>query len=394
MTSAAPNPSADNSPAGDAFGSGLIERLRQADPPDQWLLPDGCIRLPRVFGFCSGVKRALAMAIRAIAEHGQHAGRLVLLGEIIHNPWVNDYFRRLGVIVLSRAERQNLTEYIQPGDCAIIPAFGVPLEIHEHLEQIGCRVIDCSCGDVIRLWRWSENAVTEGFGVLVFGRSMHDETVVTKSRLAAAGGRFLVAETLEEVRAVAEAIRTGRENDADWLPEYFTSHATNAKTLQPLLRMAQVSQTTMLYDQTIEAQKMLRQAFEARFGPGEADRRLRFQPTVCRATQQRQNAAVELCQSGCDVILVIGGFGSSNTRHLYELAGRYAPAYLIEDAAAIESPEILHAFAPQREQAETVHDWLPQTRPITVGVLAGASSPEIVVGEVMQKLAGYLGGQG
>ncbi|MFH1733016.1 MAG: 4-hydroxy-3-methylbut-2-enyl diphosphate reductase, partial [Planctomycetota bacterium] len=148
--------------------------------------------------------------------------------------------------------------------------------------------------------------------------------------------------------------------------------------------------TTMLYDETTAVRELVRQAFVERFGPGQADERLLFQPTVCRATQARQNAAVELCRQGCDLVVVVGGFGSSNTRHLFELARGLVPAWFIETADAIGGAREIETFDPAAGP-HTVTDWLPTGRPRTIGVLAGASSPEIVVGLVLERLAAFLG---
>jgi len=132
--------------------------------------------------------------------------------------------------------------------------------------------------------------------------------------------------------------------DARSFRRQFDGHSTNAETLGPFERLAQVSQTTMLYDETIAVRELLRAAYAERFGPGGPDERLLFQPTVCRATKARQAAAVECCQLGCDLVIVVGGFGSSNTRHLYELARTYAPAWLIESARAIRSADELETM--------------------------------------------------
>ena len=375
----------------DAFRSELIDKLQTPKYENRLKLPGGEIVLPGVFGFCRGVKRAIAMALKAAEGHKvqKQSGKLVLLGEIIHNPWVNDFFRARNVEILTSSQRQsqNISNYVGADDCAIIPAFGVALPIEAKLNEIGCDIVNCSCGDVIRLWRWSEAEVKQGFSVLIFGKPLHDETVVTKSRLADAGGKYIVVENLEKVRKFADLIEQG----ADVSPiEVFGPKATNADSLKPFEKLAQVSQTTMLYDDTKKVRQIIRSAFENRFGKADTETCLRVQPTVCRATQDRQNAAVELCKSKCDVVIVVGGFGSSNTRHLYELAKLYSPAFLIESAQSILSENELLAWDSDLGTASSVKNWLPANRPIRVGILAGASSPEIVIGQVVEKISEFL----
>jgi len=376
----------------DPFSSPVVDRIRAAG--NVWKLPGGQIRLPEVFGFCRGVKRALTMLQQAVAEltgsGGNAAGgtKLLLLGQIIHNPWVNAYFEKLGVRILSREQIENPARYITADDCAVIPAFGVKLPVQRQLKAIGCRIVDTSCGDVRRLWSWADRASADGYGVLIFGRADHDETVVTKSRLEASGGRYVVAGNLDQTRKFCDLITGLRDPGA--FAGLFGPRATNSPDLQPFLRLAQVSQTTMLYDETVAVRELVRQAFVERFGPDDAGPRLLFQPTVCRATQARQTAAVELCRLGCDLVVVVGGFDSSNTRHLYELARGLCPAWFIETADAIHSDRQIETFDPA-VGPRTVTGWLPPGRPLTIGVLAGASSPEIVVGQVLERLATFLG---
>ena len=370
----------------DIFASEVVQRLRACG--NVWDLPGGRLLLPRVFGFCRGVKRALAMLQQAVAEHHRHGGTLFLLGQIIHNPFVNKYFSRCGVRILSGSRLDGVEQTIGRGDCAVIPAFGVPVEIERHLAGIGCRVVDTSCGDVRRLWGWAQRAVEQGFGVLIFGRADHDETVVTKSRLAAAGGRYVVVGDIDRARVLCDLI-SGERNGRDFR-KIFDDRATNADRLEPFERLAQVSQTTMLYSETIQIRDLVRRALARRFGRNELDRRVMFEPTVCRATQERQSAAVELCRGGLDLAVVVGGFGSSNTRHLYELAAAGAPAWFIEDAEAIISQRELATIDLASDKRILARGWLPARRPLRIGVLGGASSPEIVVGQVLQRLAEFL----
>lgn len=369
--------------APEGFRSPIVDQMRSRCHVLE--LPGGRLVLPRVFGFCRGVEHALEMLEQACNE--PTGGRLFLLGQIIHNPWVNRYFEARGVQILQEGDIAHPEQIIQRQDIAVIPAFGVRPEVHRKLQAIGCRIINTSCGDVRRLWAWARKAGREGYGVLIFGRARHDETVVTKSLLAEDGSKYVIAGNLTQVRRLCRMI-AGQESPEP-LGEVFPPESTNAQGLEPFLRLAQVSQTTMLYNETMQVRDLVQEAFRQRFGPDLEDRLL-FQPTVCRATQDRQAAAVELCRSGCDLVIVVGGYGSSNTHHLYELAGQYSKAYFIEDASAIVSATMLRTMDFESHQPVEAANWLPAVKPLRIGVLAGASTPECVVGQVLERLAEFL----
>ncbi|MDP6543065.1 MAG: hypothetical protein QGH60_03685 [Phycisphaerae bacterium] len=368
------------------FASETIDAMRASG--NVLRLPGGDIRLPTAFGFCRGVNRALAMLEEACASRDADPSSLFLLGQIIHNPWVNEYFSGLGVRILTSDQVDCLEDFITPADRAVIPAFGVKVDVEQRLRKVGCEVLDTTCGDVRRLWLWACRAAENGFGVLIFGRAEHDETVVTKSRLDAVGGKYLVVGDLLETGRFADMI-TG-DLPGEKFTELFPPVCTNAASLEPFGQLAQVSQTTMLYSDTVAVREILEGAFAARFAADVSEDRLLFEPTVCHATQDHQTSAAELCSSGCDLVMVVGGFGSSNTRHLHELARGYVPAFFIENADAIISADRVIAFDLNLDEPVALDDWLPADRPLSIGVLAGASSPEIVVGQVIDRLAGFL----
>ncbi|MDP6633873.1 MAG: hypothetical protein QGG42_03165 [Phycisphaerae bacterium] len=369
-----------------AFASETIDAIRASG--NVLRLPGGDIRLPTAFGFCRGVNRALAMLEKACAARDTDPSRLFLLGQIIHNPWVNAHFSGLGVKILNSEQVNRLEEFITPTDRAVIPAFGVTVDIEQRLREVGCEVLDTTCGDVRRLWLWACRAAKNGFGVLIFGRAEHDETVVTKSRLDAVGGKYLVVGDLVETGIFADMISGVIPGDK--FTEFFPPVCTNATSLEPFEQLAQVSQTTMLYSDTEAVRQTLQTAFAARFASDLTIDRLLFEPTVCHATQDHQTSAAMLCSSGCDLVMVVGGFGSSNTRHLHELARGYVPAFFIENADAIVSTDRVIAFDSDLDEPVALDGWLPDCRPLSIGVLAGASSPEIVVGQVIDRLAEFL----
>ncbi len=368
------------------FGSELVDKARREG--NRLKLHNGVLIITEVFGFGRGVERELEIFDQAVDAHRSKGTQLFLLGEIIHNPWVNNFFRESGVRILTPQQRREPERYITLDDCAVIPAFGVPLEVQKRLEKIGCEIVDTTCGDVRRLWIWAHQAAADGFGVLIFGRARHDETVVTKSRLANAGGKYVIAGDIEEVDLFGKLI-TG-EFPAEKFRTFFGPEATNSDKLSDFDLLAQVSQTTMLYDETQKVREILRQAYQERYTREKVDQYISFQPTVCRATQARQSSALELARAECDLIIVVGGFGSSNTRHLFELARDFAPAFFIETADDILSIDELTTYDIDADRPKKVHRWFPEERPLRIGVLAGASSPEIVLGEVLKKLSKFL----
>ena len=368
------------------FASETVDAIRASG--NVLRLPGGEIRLPTAFGFCRGVNRALAMLEEACAARDADPASLFLLGQIIHNPWVNDYFSGLGVRILNSDQVDRLEDFITPADRAVIPAFGVKVDIERRLRKVACEVLDTTCGDVRRLWLWACRAAKNGFGVLIFGRAEHDETVVTKSRLDAVGGKYLVVGDLTETELFADMI--AGELPGEKFAELFPPVCTNAESLAPFGQLAQVSQTTMLYSDTAAVREILERAFTVRFAADLSEDKLLFEPTVCHATQDHQTSAAQLCSSGCDLVMVVGGFGSSNTRHLHELARGCVPAFFIENADAIVSTDRLIAFDSDLDEPVVLDGWLPTGRPLSIGVLAGASSPEIVVGQVIDRLAEFL----
>ena len=383
-------PQSDGGPDGQSqttaggFRSDVVESVRQAGGVLQ--VPAGQLCLPEVFGLCRGVIRALELLQQTVSHRRRH-GRLFLLGQIIHNPWVNAFFERRDVHVLGPEQLADLASILSSDDVAIIPAFGVPLPIERQLHRIGCEIVDTTCGHVGRLWKWVESAANDGYGVVIFGRATHDETVGTLSRLDDVGGKYVVTSGLDDVRRLCNLIASDA-GPSDF-SRTFRRPATNAGSLAPFERLAQASQTTMLFSETEDVRRQLREAFERRYGPSGLQR-LRFEPTVCRATQDRQAAAETLCRSGLDLVVVVGGYGSSNTRHLFELARAHVPAWFIEDASFIESATRIRALDPQLNAPAVFDDWLPTRRPLSIGILAGASSPDVVVGEVLERLGGLL----
>lgn len=358
--------------ADDIFHDDDVERLLLRR---QWSAPNGLeIVLPRSFGFCGGVLHAVRLLQQALAEHPGR--RIWLLGEIIHNDTVNRYFQEQGATMLPEPSLATIQRLAIPGDLFVIPAFGIPVAMEEWLRHFANpgHVIDTTCAYVRRIWTFVEAGSSAGATVVIHGKPHHPETVAAVSRALATPGHagVFVVPNLQAARELAAALEAGT---GEWPAAAHPQQIPDT----PIRQIAFANQTTMLFRETQEVGRVV--------AAGAASRQIPFvaTDTVCKATQDRQDAALELCASRCDLFLVIGGFASSNTTQLYRLAAEQGPAYFIEGASAICSTTLSHWDPVAGKRCETAA-WLP-LGPCKIGLLAGASCPHKDIGDVIRTLA-------
>ncbi|OGV69254.1 MAG: 4-hydroxy-3-methylbut-2-enyl diphosphate reductase, partial [Lentisphaerae bacterium RIFOXYA12_64_32] len=347
-------------------------------------LPDGEIvvgpwrlLLPRVYGFCGGVRHALHALEDALHRHPER--QVWLLGDIIHNDTVNERFRRLGVRILENDHIDTGWTRASPEDLLVIPAFGLPLEVEQRVRESGLRpeqIVDTTCAYVKRVWTFVQDAAAQQRTILFHGTPGHPETRATLSRALTPQNAAILIPDPVAAEKVAAAIRLGSLAD-------LTGCDVRNRDRVDLRRLAIANQTTMLCAETRAIENLVAAAVKAVGGD------LRRAETLCRATQQRQDAALALCRRGCDLVLVLGGFASSNTTQLYRLAARHCPAYFIRNADAFTRHTIEH-FRPETGKVENTSDWLP-TLPGRIGLLAGASCPPDDVRAAVRKLQDILG---
>lgn len=328
------------------------------------------VLLPRVFGFCGGVVHALAQLRRCLDAA---TGRPVrLLGPVIHNDTVNDHFRRQGASIMAEAD---IPEFLRLGsrdDVVVIPAFGLPIELERLVRQKYpvAQIVDTTCRDVRAVWKFMESLPGQDWTILVHGKADHPETRATLSRALLRASRVVVVPTVAWGERVCRAVRSGSWED---YPLGLVHEEGAAPTAAG--PVALVNQTTMLHGETLALGAGVQEACL------QAGRHGRLADTVCRASQDRQDAALEVCRQAPDVVLVVGGFGSSNTAQLYRLASASGSAYLVQDVAALEVERITH-WVPDSGQ-RCASPWLPEGW-TTVGILAGASCPATDIGNVIR----------
>ena len=342
-------------------------------------------RLAKEFGFCYGVERAVDYAYETRKRFPDR--RIFLTTELIHNPRVNNCLREMGIGFLNGPGPQDrrIGELL-PQDVVIIAAFGTRVEEMEMLKARGAVLVDATCGSVVLVWKRVEQYARDGFTAVVHGNYKHEETRATVSRASQfPNGRYLVVWDKKEAGRVCNYIRDGLGQDS-FLAHFSAKSSTGFDPDRDLQRVGVANQTTMLSSESLEIAQMLKQAMEARYGAGELAGHFRTFDTICSATQDRQDAVIEMVKEPMDLMIVIGGFNSSNTSHLCEIASQHAPAYHIDEAGCILSAqEIRHKPVGGSSPAVT-RGWLPEG-PVTIGITAGASTPNRVIGDAMERIA-------
>jgi len=369
------------------YHSGLVQQVKDAG--GSLVAGDLTIRLAQEFGFCYGVDRAVEYAYETIERFPDH--RVYLTGEIIHNPHVNDRLRRMGIIFLSSdGKLDSCPEGLGPSDVVILPAFGVPAPTFTALKERGCILVDTTCGSVLNVWKNVEKYAKGGFTSVIHGKYNHEETRATASRaMIYPDGRYLIVRDMRETEIVCDYITAGAGDGSSearrrgFLATFEKAVSAGFDPDKHLDHLGLANQTTMLSSESLAIAGRLREALRARYGEAELASRFRSFDTICSATQDRQDAVVQLARAGVDLLLIIGGYNSSNTNHLATIGSASAPTYHIDDAACILGPDAIR-HKPVGSHDEVVsRGWMPPGR-LTVGVTAGASTPNVMIGEVIE----------
>jgi len=329
-------------------------------------------------GFCYCVDRAVDLAYETRARFPER--RLFLTAQIIHNPHVNRRLEAMGIRFLEGDYRQ-----LTSADVVIIPAFGVPEETLTRLRATGCLLVDTTCGSVINVWRNVERNARDGFTTVIHGKLHHEETRATSSRaIHGGGGHFVVVRDLSEARVVAATLR-GELDPAAFMAALGPACSPGFDPGGDLGRIGLANQTTMLASQSLQIARCLEEAMAVRYGAELGDHFRAFD-TICGATEERQQAVLKLVEGERpDLMVVVGGFNSSNTGHLAEIAAHHCSTFHIEEAADLLSRDRIRYKPPGGAPVEEQRPWLPE-RPATVGLTAGASTPGVKIGEVIGRL--------
>ena len=362
------------------YRSALVEHIRANG--SKFAYGKTSVRLAKEFGFCYGVERAIDLAYAA-RRHFPAEQPVYILGEIIHNPHVNEQIRDMGVTFLTGSHKAADVDDLGEGDPVVIPAFGTEVGIRDELAKRGCTIIDATCGDVMSVWKRVRQNAREKVTSIIHGKAWHEETMATSSQATAfKDGHYLVVFDLDETDYVCRYITEGGDRD-EFLQKFDGAYSEGFDPDVHLKAIGVANQTTMLRGETEEVQRRMRDAMITKNGEEAIDEHFRYFDTICGATQDRQDALRDLLNRPMDLLLVVGGYNSSNTSHLAEMGEAKLPTYFIKDAEEMVSAAKLKHFLQDKHEMVVAENWLPTEGDLTLGVTAGASCPNNLIEEVI-----------
>ena len=372
------------------YRSRIVEKLNNNE--GRLTIGKTTVRLAKQFGFCYGVERAidLAYAARRVFKDKN----IYLIGEIIHNPEVNRHLREMEIKNIGGESPDAQISDLGENDVVIVPAFGAEVSLMDRLKAQGCQMVDTTCGDVLSVWKRIRKYAKEEYTSIIHGKADHEETRATASRALSGGGHYLVVLTLDDCDYLCDYIRNSG-NSGEFLSRFKGAHSSGFDPDLHLEKIGVANQTTMLKSETEELQKRIAQAVAERDqekgklrGSGEDNKSFQFFDTICGATQERQDALFEMLEEPMDMLLVVGGYNSSNTTHLVEIGGEEVPSFFIRNSECLTNIEqIMHFDLSEKSEVSSYSGSIMDlNRPVTVGVTAGASCPNNLIEDVISRV--------
>ncbi len=362
---------------GESYQSNLIASIRE----NNFTYQEGRlkIQLAKSFGFCWGVERAVAMAYETRRHYPKET--IWMTNEIIHNPSVNNHLSRMNVKIISAKNGIKDFSAVSHGDVVILPAFGATVQEMQLLHEKECHIIDTTCPWVSKVWHTVEKHKKHTFTSIIHGKYKHEETLATRSF----AGNYLVVFDLAEAEYVSNYILGNGDRD-HFMQKFSKAFSKGFDPDIHLERVGVANQTTMLKSETEEIGKLFENTMLKKYGPAHLNDHFLAFNTICDATEERQDAMFSLVDEDLDMLVVIGGFNSSNTTHLQEIAiTNNIESFHIDtpDRISVENNSICHK--PLESDLVLKKDFIPDGE-LTVGITSGASTPDKVVADVIEKL--------
>ena len=371
------------------YRSELVDKIRAEG--NVFTAGDLTLRLADEFGFCYGVDRAVDYAFQTREKFPDK--RIYITGDMIHNVSMNNRLRQMGIEFLSQGfdgQPDEKFDSLGPEDVVLLPAFGAPLDWVKKLRDRECIIVDTTCGSVLSVWKRVVRYAKKGFTSVIHGKYYHEETKATASQTYKddGNGKYLVVRNLKETSYVTDFIleRMGADELKQKVGHGMCPGFDPEADLQ---RVGVANQTTMLMAETMAVGQELRRAMIERYGEENLAEHFELFDTICSATQDRQDALFKLLEHPLDVVIIVGGYNSSNTNNLAIIAAQKVPkTYHIASGDCINGNVIRHKppGTPLDPYEETEEEgWLPED-PVRVGITAGASTPNSQIGLAVTRI--------
>mmetsp|Transcript_13311 Transcript_13311/g.23570 ORF Transcript_13311/g.23570 Transcript_13311/m.23570 type:complete len:438 (-) Transcript_13311:1011-2324(-) len=360
--------------------NGLLSQIKKNN--NLWQEGNVQVKIAKAYGYCWGVERAVRMAYEARASFPDK--NIYIINEIIHNPEVNKKLRALGVIIINGKHGEKDYSVIQVGDVVIFPAFGATVEEMKFFRDKGVHIVDTTCPWVAKVWNSVDIHGRKKYTSVIHGKYSHEETIATASFAA----NYIIIKDLEECQIVSDYITKPGSDKTAFLKRFKKATSKGFDPDVHLQHIGLANQTTMLKGDTMQIGKNLEAAMLARYGPEKLNKHFLLMETICDATQERQDALFELVKDpSVDMMLVVGGFNSSNTSHLQEISeDKGLKSFWVDGPSRVDvDSNTIHHKLGYGELKET-KNWIQKGKAITVGVTSGASTPDRTVEEVLEKL--------
>merc|ERR1711990_44057 len=361
---------------------GLIGTIKEAG--GKYKRGEITVALAEAYGFCWGVERAVQMAYEARQQFPSE--KLWITNEIIHNPTVNQRLADMDIhFIEGEGEQEKDFSGVEGGDVVILPAFGASVHEMKLLDDRGVNIVDTTCPWVSKVWNAVDVHKKKSYTSIIHGKYGHEETIATASFATI----YLIVKNEKEAQYVIDYIHADAATRAELKPEFMEKFKkAMSKGFDPDVDLEAVglaNQTTMLKGETEAVGKMFEKAMMQKYGVENLKQHYMVLDTICDATQERQDAMNGLVDVKPDLMIVVGGYNSSNTQHLQEIAElENIPSFWVDTCDRIRedgSIEHLMSWGELRESNE----WLP-SGPITIGVTSGASTPNKVVEDCLARI--------
>lgn len=349
--------------------------------------------IARHFGFCYGVENAIDIAYKAISENPDK--RIFLLSEMIHNPDVNRDLTDRGVKFMMDTKGKQLIawEELTPEDIVIVPAFGTTIENQKKLSELGINsyVYDTTCPFVEKVWNRAAQIGEKDYTVVVHGKPLHEETRATFSH-SKENAPTVVVENIGQTVQLAKYI-TGETPAQHFYEEFKGQYSENFNPEKDLQRIGVVNQTTMLASDTQGIADYLKNVMTKHYQlkPEQIENHFaNTRDTLCYATNDNQDATYALLTNDADLVIVAGGYNSSNTSHLVELCETKFPTYYIESVNKILDQNLIRHFNMHAKEEMVTENYLPKTTPVRIMLTSGASCPDAVIEAILLRLLSFF----